>query len=73
MVVLIFSIIFTYVLSCIVISQHIRITWWLESGCNSSIREQTEHGPEEWAFWISLAFIIFVTLYIFYKMYKLIY
>ena len=65
--------IFLFVLSAVVISDHIRLSWWMNNGCSASDDEKKNNGPTEWAFYLAIVYIALASLYILYKLYKLIY
>ena len=65
--------VFLFVLSAVVISDYVRLSWWINNGCSASEDEKKKNGPTRWAFWIAIVYIVLASLYILYKLYKLIY
>ena len=69
----IFLLLFIYVLGCIVISDQLRLRWWVSNGCTATKDSQEAHGPTGWTFWIAVIYISLITLYILYSLYNHIY
>ena len=55
--------IFLFVLSAVVISDHIRLSWWMNNGCSASNDDKNQHGPTEWALWIAIVYIALASLF----------
>ena len=65
--------VFLFVLSSVVISDYIRLSWWSNNGCSASEDEKEKNGATEWAFWSAIVYIVIASIYILYKVYKFIF
>lgn len=66
-------IVFIFVLSSIILSMHIRLSWWLDKGCSKSKSEQKDNGTMEWAVWLAGIYIALISLYVIYKTVLMVY
>jgi len=66
-------ILFAFVLSAVILSMHIRLSWWLDKGCSASESEQKENGTMEWAVWLASIYIALIAIYVIYKIILMIY
>jgi hypothetical protein len=61
------AIICMYVISCLVITFHIRLEWWQKQKCeNVSSLEKEQNGPIMWAVWLASIYIALISIYILY-------
>ena len=66
-------IVFIFVLSSVILSMHIRLSWWLDKGCSASESEQKENGTMDWAVWLAGIYIALIALYVIYKIVLMVY
>jgi len=63
--------IFTYILSTLIIALNIRLDWWDKNGeATQNKDEAINNKPIDWSLWVSGIFIGVTTLMLVYGMYK---
>jgi hypothetical protein len=64
---ILFLVVFTFVLSTVVISQNIRLHWWVKND-----KQDVNNGPQDWATWMASAFIAVTSIIFLYYSYIII-